>query len=76
VTLPDDPSIEMNQTNTVAFILDGKVVQVDKVGVYYAAVLTSDDVTVMNVTHIENADNIVKGYVYDPIRNTFTEPVI
>ena len=76
MTLPDDPTIAMNETNTVAFISNGQVVQIDKTGAYYAAVLTSNDVTVINVTDVENADSIIRGSTYDPIKNTFTPPVL
>lgn len=76
MTLPDNLTKTINETNTVAFISDGKVVQIDKMGVYYAAVLTSDDVTVVDVTNFENVEEIVAGSIYDSISKTFTTPII
>jgi len=76
MTLPVDPSIAINKTNVVAFIIDGQVVEIDNTGAYYAAVLTNNEITVMDITSLENADDIEIGYTYDPIAKTFTPPVI
>ena len=76
MTLPVDPSIAINQTNVIAFIIEGQVLDINNTGAYYAAILTSNDVTVMDITDLENADNIEIGYTYDPVLKTFTPPII